>query len=346
MKKTTFFSIFSMLISFLSILNLAAQPYSNGGLSTGVTSNSGVSAPSGYTWSEAQNQAGVTTVSNSLAGSSANFNNANTSNFLLADDFVVPVGQTWDLTSVEVFGYQTGYTGTTIPVDQLRVQIFNGDPSLPGSTLVFGDLTTNRLNAALSGDALMYRIFNSTVPTSANIPGTTRKIWRFNATTVVTLQPGTYWLVYQVHATNDGALFFPPLTIPGIRGLPSWNAKQRATDGTWASVVDTGTPVTTPSVPMDMPFNVNYSLNLSITDESVNSISVYPNPASNAVYITGNNLDIENILVSDLNGRVLKSFDFSSVSDAVIDLTELTSAVYIITIKSNEGTINKKIIKQ
>jgi hypothetical protein len=143
MKKTTIFGIFSMLFYCLSIFSLSAQPYSNGGMSTGATSNSGVLAPNGYTWSEVQNQTGVTTVSNTLAGSGGAFNNANTSNFLLADDFVVPAGQTWDLTSVEVFGYQTGYAGTAIPIDQMRVQIFSGDPTLPASTVVFGSLVVN-----------------------------------------------------------------------------------------------------------------------------------------------------------------------------------------------------------
>jgi len=346
MKKTTFFSIFSMLFSCLSILGLSAQTYSNGGLSSGATSNSGVLAPTGYTWSEVQNQTGVTTVSNTLAGSGGIYNTANTSNFLLADDFVVPTGETWDVTSIEVFGYQTGYAGTTVPIDQLRVQIYNGDPSLPASTVVFGDLTTNRLNTTLSSDALMYRIFNSSVPSPGSPPGTTRKIWKFNGTAVVTLQPGTYWLVYQVHATNDGALFFPAVTIPGVRGLAGWNAKQRDTAGAWTSIVDAGNPATPPSVPLDMPFNVNYTLNLSVGDAALNSLRVYPNPTSENLFITGNNLDMQNVFVSDLNGRILKSFNFDSVSNAVLDLSELTNGVYIVSIKSDQGTVNKKIVKQ
>ena len=335
-----------MLFSCLSILGLSAQTYSNGGLSSGATSNSGVLAPTGYTWSEVQNQTGVTTVSNTLAGSGGIYNTANTSNFLLADDFVVPSGETWDVTSIEVFGYQTGYAGTTVPIDQLRVQIYNGDPSLPASTVVFGDLTTNRLNTTLSSDALMYRIFNSSVPSPGSPPGTTRKIWKFNGTAVVTLQPGTYWLVYQVHATNDGSLFFPAVTIPGVRGLAGWNAKQRDTAGTWTSIVDAGNPATPPSVPLDMPFNVNYTLNLSVGDAALNSLRVYPNPTSDNLFITGNNLDMQNVFVSDLNGRILKSFNFDSVSDAVLDLSELTNGVYIVSIKSDQGTVNKKIVKQ
>jgi hypothetical protein len=97
-------------------------------------------------------------------------------------------------------------------------------------------------------------------------------------------------------------LFFPSVTIPGVRGLAGWNAKQRDTAGAWTSLVDAGNPATPPSVPLDMPFNVNYTLNLSVGDAALNSLKIYPNPTSDNLYITGNNLDIQNVFVSDLNG--------------------------------------------
>ncbi|MEX0595638.1 MAG: T9SS type A sorting domain-containing protein, partial [Candidatus Paceibacterota bacterium] len=157
---------------------------------------------------------------------------------------------------------------------------------------------------------------------------------------------GTYWLVYQVHATNDGALFFPAVTLPGVRSLVVWNAKQRDTAGTWTSIVDAGNPATPPSVPLAMPFNINYTLNLSVGDASLNSIKVYPNPTSDNLYISGSNLAINNIEVLDVNGRILKSVDFANLTEVSIDLSGLTNGVYIVSIKSDEGTINRKIVKQ
>ena len=63
----------------------SAQIYDNGGLSTGAVTSSGISAPTGYTWSEAQSEAGNTTESNTNAGFSPVYNTAETISFQLAD---------------------------------------------------------------------------------------------------------------------------------------------------------------------------------------------------------------------------------------------------------------------
>ena len=161
---------------------IAQQIYTNGPISTGATSTNATVAPVGYTWSELQ-------LPNNTLGLGAIYNNALTSDLSIADEFVVPVGQTWDLTSVDFFGYQTGYTGTTIPIDALRVRIWNGDPSLLTSTVIFGNMTTNVLNASNSSEAFVYR-------TSATT-GITRKVWRFNANVALSLTSGTYWIEYR-----------------------------------------------------------------------------------------------------------------------------------------------------
>ena len=217
-----------ILTTFITVTsgNLYAQLlYSNGPISTGITHvATGTTAPGGYTWSELQTPA-------TSLGFSGFYNNALTSNFALAEDFVVPVGQTWNLTNINVYGYQTSFVGATIPIDALRIRIWNGDPSLGTSVIVYGDMTTNVLNAAGSGEEFIYRVAATT--------GTTRRIWRFNATISTSLTAGTYWLEYQVHAINDASIFTPPVTILGTQSDPSWIAKQRNA-ATWAGMVDAG----------------------------------------------------------------------------------------------------------
>src|SRR4051794_15870819 len=85
---------FMILILFLLGTTIHAQTYVNGNLSTGATSKSGVAAPAGYTWSEVQNNAGVTTVSNTVSG----FTTSISSELSVADDFTVPAGPNWDIT--------------------------------------------------------------------------------------------------------------------------------------------------------------------------------------------------------------------------------------------------------
>ena len=206
--KTKFLKIiFSTFITIISCNSYAQLLYSNGPISAGAThAATSTVAPAGYTWSKLQDPA-------SNLGFSTFYNNALTSDFALAEDFVVPVGQTWNLINVNVYGYHTGYTGTTIPIDVLRVRIWNGGPSLGTSVVVYGNMTTNVLNSAGSGEEFLYRVAATT--------GTTRKIWRFNAAISTSLVAGTYWLEYQVHAINDAAIFCPPVTILGTQSDPS-----------------------------------------------------------------------------------------------------------------------------
>ena len=79
-----------------------AQTYVNSNLSTGATATGGTAAPAGTTWSELQPGSGTFGVGASI-----------TNGIRLADDFVVPAGNTWNLTSMTFYGYQTGFAGAT-----------------------------------------------------------------------------------------------------------------------------------------------------------------------------------------------------------------------------------------
>lgn len=244
----------TLIFVFFVFSSYAQSTYKNGNIRTGTVTNSGVNAAAGTFWSEAQHEGSV---ANTNAGYSIIYNNALTNNFKLADDFTVPSGQSWSVSSVSVYAYQTGAAATPVPFDVLRVQIWNGVPEQSGSTVVFGDMTTNRLSSTV--DSVTFRLFNTTTPAPGSAPGTTRRIWKLTANiTGLTLNPGTYWLVWQLHATNDGSAFAPPANVVGVRGLSTWNAKQ-ANGTTWSDVVDGGNPATSPSVPQDFPFEVTYT---------------------------------------------------------------------------------------
>ena len=208
-----------------------AQQYTNGPLSTGASTSNGTAAPAGFTWSEVQG-------ANTIAGFGANIT-ANT----VADDFTVPAGPSWGVTKISFFAYSTGFAGSTSPFDDVRVAIYNTNPSVGNPTPIFGDRTTNRF--AASSSASMYRIFNAT-------PGTTRQIFRVEANVSVTLAPGTYWIEWGV-GTSQASNFSPPVTIVGAAGATGANAIQRTvTTGAWAALVDGTTP-------QAMPFVIDYA---------------------------------------------------------------------------------------
>ncbi len=245
----------------LSALSLALLPshaaaaplYSNGGLNPRATSKSGVAAAAGTFWSELQNNTGNTTEANNIIGSGGA---AGTSR--LADDFIVPVGATWTINSIDFYGYLPGAAASPSPFTECNVQIWRGRPGDVGSTVVAGDLTTNRLAASI--DTKVFRISSSTVPAPGTVPGTTRRIWRNHAvfSTPVVLTAGTYWVEWQTRVTGGVAHFYPGVTVEGVRGLTSWNSRQfSVAGGFWGDNIDNGNPDAAPDSLIDFPFDIN-----------------------------------------------------------------------------------------
>ncbi len=352
MKKITLkFIVFTSLLILSN--NVNSQIYSNGNLSTGVTAANSTIAPTGYTWSETQNDTGNTTERNASFGFQGFYNNASTSSFQLADDFTVPAGSNWSVTGFEFYGYQTNYAGTTIPIDQLSIQIFNGDPSTSGAISIAGSMVTNVLDVANSGEANMYRISNTAIPTITST-GTSRKIWKFRGNLITTLSPGTYWVVFQTHAIDDGAINFPPVTVVGSRGLSGWNAKLRTIASTtsgavlgWSTLFDTGLPATAPDINQDMPFNINGSVVLKTNEfEKLSNFILLPNPVNDNFQINSNsNAKLISIEIVDSLGRIVKTILPQSENDTSFNCSDLQTGNYLVKVKYNDGIEIKKMIK-
>jgi hypothetical protein len=98
----------------------------------------------------------------------------------MADDFTSTAS--WNIDSLQFYAYQTGATTPTIT--GVYVQIWNGSP-MAGGTVVWGDLTTNRLQRVdfYTGPAI-YRAQDIT-PTDCN-----RRLQRVVATVGVNLPAG------------------------------------------------------------------------------------------------------------------------------------------------------------
>ncbi len=249
--------------------------YTNGPLSIGATTKSGAAAPAGTTWSEVQNDASSTTIANTTAG----FRALGTTD-RIADDFVVPTGQTWTITGLRFFGYQTGST-TTSTFTGLTVRILNGAP--PTGTVVFGDMTTNRLTS--TGFSSIYRTFNTVVPpTCGGAPtaaATNRPIMELNADGLnIVLTAGTYWLDWSYTGSGVSGPWCPLTTVLDTRAAnPAANALQSVNLGvTYVAVADAGQGCGPTPVAQDYPFIItgdssggcypdcNLSGNLTIAD--------------------------------------------------------------------------------
>lgn len=153
---------------------------------------------------------------------------SSTTGYRIADDFTVPAGG-WTLNDVSVYAYQTG-SSTTSTFTGLNFRIWDGDPSLSGSNVVFGDTATNRMSS--TGFANIYRDVES-APDVTNRP-----VMVVTASGLsVALAAGTYWLDWQATGSLSSGPWAVPITINGQS--TTGNALQF--NGTaWAAVTDVG----------------------------------------------------------------------------------------------------------
>ncbi|SRX76084.1 T9SS type A sorting domain-containing protein [Aequorivita antarctica] len=153
----------------------------------------------------------------------------------MADDVVLAAD--YDITSIDVFAYQTGSSAPSI--NALYMQVWDGDPSGGGASVIWGDLTTDILDTATATDA--FRQLESA-------PGdTSREIQRVTGlTTGLSLTAGTYWIEYSFAGTGASGPWAPPIVITG--NATTGNALQNQA-GLWVIAEDSGS-----LTPQGMPF--------------------------------------------------------------------------------------------
>ncbi|GIK23258.1 MAG: hypothetical protein BroJett005_26720 [Ignavibacteriota bacterium] len=191
----------------------------------------------------------------------------------VADDFTIN-GASWNIEELQFFTYQTG-SSTTSTINDARIRIWNGAPNA-GGTIVFGDLTTNRLSSTSWTN--IYRALD-TSPSASDRP-IMRVVVQFSP--ALTLGPGTYWVEVSLGGTLASGPWAPPVSIVGQ--TTTGDALQLTSTG-WAAAVD-GT------YPQGIPFIVLGNSGPPCPVQTPAS----PTPANNTVDvpITGVNLSWSN----------------------------------------------------
>jgi len=130
-------------------------------------------------------------------------NNAFSAGYRIADDF--RLASRSQLQKIKFYAYQTGST-TTSTITAVNLRIWNGPPDNPASTVIYGDTTTNRMTNATWAN--IYRVRDN--------HDTTRPVMVVTASIDVTLNPGTYWLDWQVDGSASlTGPWAPPITRNG-----------------------------------------------------------------------------------------------------------------------------------
>ncbi|MDD2985011.1 choice-of-anchor J domain-containing protein [Flavobacterium sp.] len=93
-------------------------------------------------------------------------------------------------------------------------------------------------------------------------------------------------------------------------------------------------------------FQVTAMVTASAQSFFASNFAMYPNPTKNTLNLAvKNGLSINEISIIDLNGRVVKTVQSGFESEMQINVADLTSGLYLIDIKTAEGTATSKFIK-
>lgn len=253
-------------------------------------------------------------------------------NFSIADDFTLT--STYEITSIDFYGYQTNAPTAPPAVTGVVLQIWDDDPSGAG-TIIYGDLTTD----VGTGSA-----WSDTYRESETSPGTTRAIYIVNAAvTGLTLDPGTYWLDWQF--IGDAGLSGPwqPPVVELNVVLPG-NAQQ-SNAGVYGPWLDGGAAAD----PLDAPFQIYGTEILGVTDMSLEEgVSIFPNPAQNVLNISNrSNISLVSAQVYNIEGRLLQTVDLSDMgTEASLDVSPYAAGVYVVNITGVEGSVSKRFVKR
>lgn len=141
-------------------------------------------------------------------------------------------------------------------------------------------------------------------------------------------------------------------------GTERWNWYQAATQGSDPHLVVTEglfglTNNVWQSIPNDLGVAAITGLHMLLegtTDLStellsMNNLQLYPNPAKDVVNISNSADTIENVTITDMNGRVVKNVTLG-VNEGQINVSDLSQGVYILNATSNGKSFTQKIVKQ
>ena len=242
------------------------------------------------------------------------------------------------------------FTGpTTTSRTQFGMRIYGTDNSVtPTATRVLNGLVYTTNTRVLTG--LCYL-------NNAGVPGL------FN----ITLQTGglilnenTWYTIGCSYNTTTGETLWKTSPTGGNIGLvnTTWIPNLVPAEVDFVSSVIPPNATSTPPVPANtLASNIifdNYISRASATNtllennnfvSNTTDFSVYPNPANDVVNISNStSAIISNVEMTDLNGRVVKNVTLNA-TEGQINISDLSTGVYMMNVTSDQGSSIKKVVK-
>ena len=84
---------------------------------------------------------------------------------------------------------------------------------------------------------------------------------------------------------------------------------------------------------------------VSLEEKTLLDVSIYPNPVANFVTLETSNSAIKNVSLYSKEGKLIAEYSINNTKTE-IDLTNLSSGIYLLRIQTGTNSVTKKIIKQ
>ena len=90
-------------------------------------------------------------------------------------------------------------------------------------------------------------------------------------------------------------------------------------------------------------FNVS---TLGVSEMTMNNVEIYPNPASSVINVKSDMNGEGQVSLIDMTGRVVKNVNVTDISNATINVEDMSNGIYFIKIQQeNNSIIDKVVIK-
>lgn len=242
-----------------------------------------------------------------------------------ADDFEV-TGPAWSVESIAVRGFRgDDALFSSHSMDSMAIVLYADDAGVPG-TMIYGDTVY-------------------ILPMIEPAPTTKTS---FNLVLGDSLYPGTYWLsVYGFGASNTSVWRWigidPDEPVNGNQAVLKDELNilgGGATD--WTPLTDI--PGSPPPETLDLTFEVNGFIGthekVGLDELSAVHIDLYPNPASQSVFIKSE-LPIQQLTIYDLSGNEVKNDLFPGNQ---VDVSTLPRGLYILQFLTERGYSQEKLM--
>ena len=96
-------------------------------------------------------------------------------------------------------------------------------------------------------------------------------------------------------------------------------------------------------------FIENYYISLGVVESSLNSFSLYPNPAKDVLIIKSEELNISEVRIISLEGKLQLKTEIQKRQpgqNLELDIQNLKSGIYILQLKTSDGYVSARFVKE